>query len=301
MIQSNQHDISTLHKAGCYLGESPFWHTIRKSCLWVDIEKGRLYELRCNTGQIQIWELNIRVSFIIEHKNGQILLGVQGGVMIFNLDNGCIKWLKRIETHNGEYRCNDGYCDPSGRIWLGIMHMEAKPLAGSLYCLHPNLDLKKMIGNLTIPNGIAWATDQHRLYFVDSVNHDVNSYVFNEASNKLVLEKVIIHIPKEKGTPDGITLDNEGMLWIALYGGFNIIRCNPIDGTVLDIVQLPVPNVTNCCFAGPELGDLVITTAREHMNEKELLKYPESGNIFVVKRIGATGISNFKSDLEISS
>ncbi len=288
--------VETLYKAACYLGESPFWHSKRESVLWVDIEHSHLYELNLQTGKLKKWELNRRASFIVEHESGHILLGMQGGLFAFNLDSGVTSPVIDIELGNDDYRCNDGYCDQQGRLWFGVMHMKAELHAGSLNCLYPDGKLQKMITGLTIPNGIAWSHDTRTMYFVDSETHDVKAFNYDEAKGELVFNKVVFEISKDEGTPDGLTIDSEGMLWIAVYGGAKVIRCNPVTGAISDVINLPVPHVTNCCFAGPDLNDLIITTAQENLTEEQLPKYPESGNVFIARNIGAKGVKNNKSN-----
>ena len=104
-----------------------------------------------------------------------------------------------------------------------------------------------------------------------------------EESGEIVLDKAVIHIPEEMGSPDGMAVDAEGMLWIAHYGGFGVYRWNPESGKLLDKIDVPVPNVTSCAFAGEEMDWLIITTARENLSDEDLRKYPGSGGIFYIK------------------
>jgi sugar lactone lactonase YvrE len=121
------------------------------------------------------------------------------------------------------------------------------------------------------------------MYFIDTPTHCVRSFLFDVESGDIQFEKVVIEIDKQNGSPDGMTIDEEGMLWIAHWNGFGVYRWNPLNGKLLDKISLPVPQVSSCVFGGDKLNYLFITTARENMSEAELQKYPDSGNVFIVE------------------
>lgn len=260
--------------------------------MWVDIENGILYESNWTTRQVQTYQLHLRLSAIIEQYDGGVVLGVEGGLVRFNFDLQRIDWLADIEKEIPGMRCNDGAADATGRIWMGVMDIHAKSAKGALYCIHHDLTVEKKIGKLTIPNGIVWSLDQSLMYFVDSTAQNIDCYLFDAATGDIRFDRTAIPIPKTLGTPDGITMDEDGMLWVALYGGFGLSRWNPVNGELLQVIELPVPNVTNCCFAGPELDVLVITTARENLSPDDLEKYPQSGDVLMVKDTGTRGLKS---------
>ena len=121
------------------------------------------------------------------------------------------------------------------------------------------------------------------MYYIDSPTQVVQSYVFEEESGHIIFEKNAIEVPIEKGTPDGMAIDREGMLWIAHWGGFGVYRWDPRNGKLLSKIELPVPKVSSCAFVGHELDHLLITTARENMAPEEVEEYPGSGDVFIVK------------------
>ncbi len=163
-------------------------------------------------------------------------------------------------------------------------------MPGSLYCIDENITIQKKIDSVTTSNGLAWSLDNKRLYYIDSPTQCVQSFIFDEESGAIKFEKIIIRIPANMGTPDGMAIDEEGMLWIAHYGGFGVYRWNPLNGSLIDKIDLPVPNITSCAFAGEKLDHLIITTAKENLSEKDLKKYPGSGDIFCAKT-GVSGIA----------
>lgn len=215
--------------------------------------------------------------------NNTLILGLNGGIGRFDLGSENLEYLLDIETENKNIRCNDGACDSKGRLWIGSMHQDFKPGAASLYVIDKDLQINKKLDDLTISNGLVWSLDNSRLYFIDSPSQAVQSFIFNEETGEIEFEKNAIEIPSELGIPDGMTIDKEGMLWIAHWGGYGLYKWNPNNGSLLDKIEIPAPYVTSCTFAGEKLDHLVITTARADLNEEDLARYPDSGNVFWAK------------------
>jgi sugar lactone lactonase YvrE len=274
---------SLLYQSQSYLGEGPMWHTERNSIFWVDIEGKKFFEYNVKDQTGLCRKLDYRVSFIVRDNDDNLVLGLEGGIARYNLETETLTWLVNVEKDRIKHRCNDGKVDSMGRLWLGTLHMDFDKGAGSLYSLQENLELQKKIGRLTIANGLAWSLNNSRLYFIDSPERKVQSFLFDETTGQLEFEKDAIHIPENLGTPDGMTIDEEGMLWIAHWGGFGVYRWNPENGELLTKIEIPVPNVSSCAFGGEDLDHLFITTARQDLSEQELKDYPASGDIFWVK------------------
>ncbi|MES1226385.1 MAG: SMP-30/gluconolactonase/LRE family protein, partial [Bacteroidota bacterium] len=151
------------------MAEGPYWHAGRQSFFWVDIDGKKFHEYKWKNGEVCEWKLDYRVSVITETKhNDQLLLGVQGGLISFDLQSGTCTWLIDIEKEIPMNRTNDGGCDPSGRLWIGTMHREFEKGKGSLYSVEHDLSLKKRWDNVTISNGIVWSQDGKRMYYIDS-------------------------------------------------------------------------------------------------------------------------------------
>jgi sugar lactone lactonase YvrE len=275
-----------LYPAQCFLGEGPFWHAGRKSCFWVDIENRQLFEYPWQApseGAATVRQFDRRVSLILPDKQDRLLLGMQGGLAAFDPGTGDLQWLLDIEKDLSRHRCNDGGIDCEGRLWVGTLQLDFDEGAGSLYCIDQDKVLRKKLGSVTISNGMVWSLDNKRLYYIDSPRRTVQTFFFDSTTGNIQFEKVAVRIPADMGTPDGMTIDEEGMLWVAHWGGFGVYRWNPLTGELLDSVKLPVPNVSCCAFAGKELDHLIITTARQDLSEEELVRYPQSGDVFVAK------------------
>lgn len=272
-----------LYPAKCLLGEGPLWHAERNSCFWVDIERGILFEYQWISKETRTWKFEGRLTMACLSSENCLILGLNAGIARFDLITEKLEWLLDIESEIKENRCNDAKCDSSGRLWIGTMDMTFKPGASSLYCIDKDLSMQKKLSNLTISNGMAWTADSKRMYFIDSPTQSIQSYSFDPVSGDILFEENAVYIPEEMGTPDGMCIDREGMLWVAHWGGFGVYRWNPENGKLLEKIEIPVPHVTSCAFAGKNLDHLIITTARGDLNDEDLKKYPESGNVFILK------------------
>jgi len=259
------------------------WHAERKSFFWVDIDGKEFHEYKLQGGEVQTWQSYHRISLIVDSKDGELILAMENGIASFDLKSEKLQWLVDLERDILTNRSNDGACDAAGRLWVGTMARDFVPGKGSLYCIDKNISVTKKLAELTIPNGLVWSLDNKRMYFIDTPTQCVQSFLFDVESGNIHFEKVVIEIDKQNGSPDGMTIDEEGMLWIAHWNGFGVYRWNPLNGKLLDKISLPVPQVSSCVFGGDILNYLFITTARENMSEAELQKYPDSGNVFIVE------------------
>lgn len=272
---------SLLYKCDCTLGEGAFWHETRQSFFWVDIDGKRLLEYVSPNEKVNTWQFEHRPSFIALDTHGQLVIAFQGGIARFDLKTEKLHWLVNIEKDNTEIRTNDGAIDSEGRLWIGTMNVQFKEGAGALYCLSNDLLLTKKIEGLTIPNGLVWSLDDCKMYHIDSPTRRVQSYSFDRKTGTIVFEKTAVTIPQEAGNPDGMCIDEEGMLWIAQWNGFGVYRWNPDTGMLLEKIEVPVPQVSSCAFGGPNYDQLFITTARENFSREDLQKHPDSGSVFM--------------------
>ncbi|MBN9381209.1 MAG: SMP-30/gluconolactonase/LRE family protein [Chitinophagaceae bacterium] len=273
-----------LHASQCFLGEGPCWHPRRNSIFWVDIENRRLYEYNWPHGAyMRHWTFPQRVTLVVIDKDDRLILGMEGGVMRFDPDTGDSHWLLDLEKEYEKHRCNDGGVDREGRLWVGTLHRDFTPGVASLYCIGKDLVPQQRIADVTISNGIAWSHDDTRLYYIDSPRRCIESYLYDTTTGQIEFEKVAVQVPDGIGDPDGMTIDEEGMLWVAHWGSFSVHRWDPRNGQLLDTINVPAPNVSSCIFAGESLDHLVITTARQDLTPQQLKKYPHSGDVFVTE------------------
>lgn len=278
-----------VYEISSILGEGPLWHPGRQSLFWVDIEKKLLHEHDAGSNKNRVWLLDRRVSTVVQDLHQGLVLGMQGGIAAFDPDSGKLDWLKSLEEDQPGHRSNDGKCDNRGRFWIGTMGLEAETGVGALYCIDTDLSVSQKDNALSIPNGMAWSRDNKRFYHIDSPRNIVRSFFYDEETGVIRFEKNAIEIPFSLGSPDGMAMDEEGMLWIAVWGGFGLYRYDPSSGKLLGKIEVPVPQVSSCAFGGPGNDELYITTASERMSRAEIDKYPLSGSLFKVKA-GVCGI-----------
>ncbi|HEY8967962.1 MAG TPA: SMP-30/gluconolactonase/LRE family protein, partial [Puia sp.] len=260
-----------LYASQCFLGEGPCWHPARKSCFWVDIENQRLYEYQWPKGKfVRQWIFHHRVTLVVIGEDGNLLLGMEGGIMRFDPDTGKSRWLLDLEKNLAKHRCNDGGVDRQGRLWVGTLHRDFITGVASLYCIDEDLVPRTRLSGVTISNGMAWSQDDTRLYYIDSPRRRIESYLYDAATGQIEFEKVAVQVPDGIGDPDGMTIDEEGMLWVAHWGSFSVHRWNPRNGQMLDTIRVPAPNVSACAFAGESLDHLIITTARQDLSLEQL-------------------------------
>jgi sugar lactone lactonase YvrE len=253
------------------LGEGALWDAELARLLWVDILGHRVFVLDPKTGTQESYDVGEEVGTVVVTGDGNLLVALRHRIARLDPRTGALADLVAVEPERGDTRCNDGKCDPAGRLWVGTMVEGPARGSGALYCLDPTLSLERRLGDITISNGIAWSLDGRRMYYIDTPRQRVEEFAFDVASGTLGAHRVVIEIPPELGAPDGMTIDAEGCLWIALWGGGAVLRVEPNAGRLLQKLPIPVTNVTSCAFGGPDLGDLYVTTARRGPGDEEPL------------------------------
>jgi len=263
------------------LGEGGLWNHETQKFWWVDIEGKTLNIYDPKTKINKAIDLGHRVGTVVPDKQGNAIVALQNG--IYSLD---LNTLTKTEICNPlsdleNIRFNDGKCDPAGRLWVGSMHLNFIRGAASLYSIDPDGSFKQIFGGVTISNGIIWSNDLSTLYYVDTPLKNVRAWDYNKETGNISNERVVIEISDDMGSPDGMTIDAEGKLWIAHWGGKMIGRWDPDTGELIGKISIPAPNVTSCAFGGPDLDILYITTAGGD-NAKMKEEYPHAGSVFRV-------------------
>jgi sugar lactone lactonase YvrE len=280
-------------EAKAILGEGAIWDSRKKVLYWVDIMKGMLHIYNPANGENSSLHIGQFVSTVVPSQNGQLILTRKDGFASFNPIKGEVTLINNPEAHLPGNRFNDGKCDPAGRFWAGTMALGQEKEAGSLYCLFPDLTVKKMIENVTISNGLVWTADHSIFYYIDTPTSEVAAYDYDIASGKISNRRVAISISETEGSPDGMTIDAEDMLWIAHYGGGQVCRWNPKSGKKMQSIKLPVSQPTSCAFGGDNLDELYITTCRENMKDEQLLREPLAGALFKCTLLPVKGVPAF--------
>lgn len=272
------------------LGEGPVWDPATKSILWVDIEKGEIHRFSPENKTHKTMQIGQMVGAIALRASGGLIAALQRSFATVDIDQQTLHPIIDPEIHLPDNRFNDGKCDPAGRFWAGTMdYVSGKAGAGSLYTLHTDMSVVTRIEGVSCSNGLAWSADHRVLYYIDTPTRQVVAYDYDIATGSITNKKVVINIPASDGYPDGMTIDTEGMLWVACWDGWKVSRWDPRTGKLLQHILLPASKVTSCTFGGAGLGDLYITSAKTGLSAQELKEQPLAGSLFVIKNIGFTG------------
>ncbi|TDV54864.1 SMP-30/gluconolactonase/LRE family protein [Actinophytocola oryzae] len=255
--------------------EGPAWDARRDELLWVDQFAGLVHRGRWHDGLevVRTYELGMPVGAVVPtgDPDGGWLCAAGRGFARLDLD-GTVTVLAERE-HDGN-RMNDGKCDPHGRFWAGSMAWSKEDGAGSLYRMDGDGSVTTVLRDVTISNGMAWTRD--RMYYIDTPTQRVD--VFDFAPDGGISDRRAA-FAVGGGAPDGMCVDDEGCLWVALWGGSGVRRYSPA-GETLAFVDVAAPQVSSCAFAGDRL---FVTTSREGYDEEDSARYPHAGKVFTVR------------------
>lgn len=276
-------DATVVLRANAKLGEGSIWSVENQKLYWVDIEGRCLNIFNPLTGDNKVYDVGKRIGTVVPVTKSTVLTALEDGIATVNLENGVVDYILNTEIHKEHNkRFNDGKCDPHGRFWVGTLSMDGVRNVSSLYSIDKDLDLQEQVSQVSISNGIAWSADGLKMYYIDTPTGEIVQYDFDANSGNISNRELILKIAEEDGYPDGMTIDSEGLLWVALWDGFAVIRVDPSNGNIVQKINIPAPKVTSCAFGGPDLDQLYVTTASVEMSAEELEKYPLSGSVFVV-------------------
>ena len=263
------------------LGEGPVWDLKKQLLFWVDIEGYKLHKYNPSSGKDKSWAFNEMIGAAIPMEKGDLLLAMEKGLTSFDFENEQLTKLGVLENSNPKIRFNDGKVGPDGNLWLGTMDKSCAPEAGNFFQITANLQSSLQISNTSISNGMAWTADKKTFYYIDSPTFEIRAFDFDIKNGGISNPKTVIEVPEQYGSPDGMSIDEEDMVWVAHWGGNCIRRWNPKTNEVLEKIEVDAPHVTSCCFGGPDLKTMYITTARSGLSNKQLKEFPLSGGLFV--------------------
>jgi sugar lactone lactonase YvrE len=270
-----------------HLGEGPVWDGRTNELLSVDITRGTVVRWDPSTGAESRIAVAGEVSAVVPRHTDGVILAIDRQLVLRQSDNA-EKVLATVEPDLDENRFNDCRCDPQGRLWAGTMSKRRTPGTAALYRLSPEGELTTAVEHTTISNGLGWSVSGERMYFVDSTTQRVDAFDFDQAAGAISERRPIITVDPRDGLPDGLTVDAEDGIWLALFGGGVVRRYRP-DGTLDAVVELPVSNPTCPAFGGPELDTLYITTAQHRLSKEQVRREPLAGALFAL-RPGVRGL-----------
>jgi len=286
-----------------YLAESPIWDSATQTLLWVDIMAGDVHRFDPATGSDTVTQVNVPVGAVAQRRGGGLILAADTGFA--TLDEGDPSSLTWLWDDGLGDRMNDGKCDPAGRFLGGTLSYARDPGACALYRLDPggstraegstspggstSPEVSTVLDGVTLSNGLGWSPDGTLMYFADTALGRVDVLRYDQDTGAVGDRRVFVDCAGLPGHPDGLTVDSDGAVWVAMAAGAAVRRFTP-DGTPDQVIELPVQLVTSVTFGGPGLGDLYVTTAREHLTEADLAAQPLAGSVFLVTGTGVTGL-----------
>ena len=261
----------------CELGEGPFWDPMSNGLLWVDIIGKKILQQPYDQTGPNVINLAGNPGCAVLSNEGEVIAAINNSISLIDGIGSPLKVL--AETNEGSgLRFNDGKCDPSGRFWVGSMDRNEKAPLGSLYSWRDSEGLVEREKGVTVSNGMGWSPEQGLFYYIDSPTREVRVYDFDLSTGSIKNKRTFITFGQEDGFPDGMTIDNEGRLWIAFWGGAKIMCVNPDSKAIEEVINFPVSKITSCAFGGDRLEQLFVTSAKVDVNERD---EPLAGKTFV--------------------
>lgn len=267
---------------GLTLGEGPLWNPGTGELSIIDIFDKTVYRFEVRgteLTEVGSFRTEGDVGAALPLEDGHFLTCERGGVFVRDID-GTGHRVADLPVSGSDMRFNDGKLGPDGHLWVGVMDDEATEGRGSLWRISAHGDAQCLLDGLTIPNGMDWWGDE--FWFVNGPTEEIRCYRFDSRGIEPTDRRITT-----RGTPDGLVIDTEGFLWLALWGEGRVDRYRP-DGAVLDTVSVASPHSTSLSFAGDDLTTLVMTSARFAMSDEALAATPHAGDLFTVS-VEATG------------
>ncbi|NEA45255.1 SMP-30/gluconolactonase/LRE family protein [Streptomyces sp. SID10815] len=258
------------------LGEGPTWDAAAGRLIWVDILACRVHTYDPVTGRRTVRTTGQHVGAAKPRAGGGLVLNLRDGVALLGPD-GAFGWLHRALVAGR--RGNDAAVAPDGSLWAGTMRYDEAPGGGTLTRLTGDGAAREVLSDVTVSNGTGWSPDGRLMYYVDTPTGRVD--VFDHDGGRITGRRPLARVEEGAGFPDGLTVDAEGCVWVALWDGWAVRRYTPA-GELDRIVRLPVPRPTACAFGGPALTDLYVTTARAGLTAP----HPLAGSLLVVPDAG---------------
>ena len=286
------------------LGEGPYWVPGEDRLLWVDIHEGQLHRTDVSSGVTDSVKLDpggrsgpaggsvgagwsgkqgrgstVSAAFPVAG-GGTLIAG--GSKLTLRFPDGAggqrpARLVAEVPAREG-VRFNDGAVDPAGRVWIGSMHTgESEPL-GELYRLDPGNVLTPVVRKVTVSNGLGWSPDGARMYYADSPTRKIDMFDYDPATGEAFSRRMFADLRYADGFPDGLTVDADGCVWVAMWGGAVLRRFTPA-GKPDVMLPLPVARPTSCAFGGPDLSELYVTTANIGLSDTARAAQPLAGRL----------------------
>jgi sugar lactone lactonase YvrE len=269
------------------LGESPVWCGREQALYWVDVRAPAVRRYDDETGKIQSWAMPEMAGSLAVRESGGLIVALATALVFFDPKTGTIERIAEPEAHVPQRRFNDGKCDRQGRFWAGTMDDITRGPEGTMYRLDADRRCVPIFNGIRAPNSIAWSPDNRTMYYGDSYLHSIWAFDF-DPDNGTVSNRRDFALLAKPAMADGSTVDAEGFLWNAEYGGGRITRYAP-DGRTDRVIEFPFQNPTSCAFGGRNLDTLFVTTASQRLTPEQRAAQPLAGALLALD-VGVRGL-----------
>ena len=274
------------------LGEGACWDAETQRLLWLDILGCEVHIFDPQSGKDEVFKTPYHVTLVHPTSRGDLILGTRHGIARMNRHNGDFEAIVDPEKDLPGNRFNDGKPDPMGRLFAGTIPYDGSLGKANLWRFETDFSYTKLLSHVGNSNGLGWSPDETVLYYIDTKTSRVDAFDYDAESGAIENRRPVIEVPSEHGHPDGMTVDAEGCVWTALWGGSGVARWDPSNGELIEKVIAPCPRVTCPSFGGPELDTLYFTTAKQGREGTEPSSEPESGNLFAAQ-VGVKGLPGY--------
>jgi sugar lactone lactonase YvrE len=287
--------IENVFKSQNKLGEGPLWNVAEQALYWLDIRQNQVERYQPEQGLHQTTTLDLAITVLGLREQGGFVFASNRGFGFWDGSSRLYDLVGNPEDDKPYNRFNDGSVDPVGRFWAGTMYegpeVDEVP-EGRLYRLDSNHRINVMETGLTISNGIDWSPDHRTMYLADTLRRTIYAYDYDPTSGEIANRRVFIQTEDTQGLPDGLTVDSQGFVWSASWGGWKVCRFDP-QGRLERTIRMPVEYPTSMEFGGKDLKDLYITSAWTALSEEQRHAQPEAGDLFRI-RLDISGLPAYR-------
>jgi len=268
------------HEADHALAEGPVWHD--GQWWWVDIEGRTLNRIQPSSGRHESKAIGPRPGAAVPCDDGRWLVAHENGFGFYDWDHGVLADFDLFLGGESRVRMNDAKCDPRGRLLAGTLQEDLQEGGATLYALEGE-KRSVLLSGVTISNGLGWSADGARLYYVDTLTHRIDVFDYDLDAGGISNRRPLAEVPDGEGYPDGLAMDCNGNLWVALWGG-SVVQCYDGEtGKVLERITCPVAQPSSCCFGGPDGMELLITSAWQGYSAEQRRAEPLAGSLFIAE------------------
>lgn len=269
-------------EVGAALGEGPVWDAAEGRLWWVDIPAGNVHGVWPGSGRTVTIPVGQPVGAVAPRRGGGLVLALRDGFGL--LDDGAAepRVAAPVERDRPRNQFNDGGVDPAGRFWAGTASLDREPGAGTLYRLDPGGAVTAVVPRVGMSNGIGWSPEGTQMYYVDSLAQALDVFDFDVGNGEVARRRRLLTLDAAVGIPDGLAVDVDGCVWLAVWGSSRVFRHTP-EGDLDQTLTLPVTQVTSCAFGGEDHRDLFVTSAADGLSPGERAAQPLAGAVFVAR------------------